>query len=98
MRRSTGGVKIYGDKNSGLTFINIIGDSFTYDITIQNDPVIAKARESINVNFCSLPPLKNLPGNDNIIYPFGALITFEKLATGNNLPARFPFYITVNFN
>jgi hypothetical protein len=102
VRTSTGGVKLSTNENGAITFINIIGSSFVYDITVQTDPVIINriaGTESMKVNLFRMPPVtKNVPDTDNTSFPIGASLTVGAFQTGGYYTSKLPFSITVNFN
>jgi hypothetical protein len=98
VRTINGGSKFPSNEIGAITFINIIGSSFTYDITIQNDPSVMIQKTSMKLNVFKMPGINNGKNTDDTVYPIGASITVGASKFGESYIAKLPFSVTINFN
>jgi hypothetical protein len=98
VRTSSGGISLSANENGAISSINIIGGSFVYDVTVQNEPVTIEANKgecNMKVILFKMPVINNDAGD--ITYPIGASITVNAFQTPGQ-KSKLPFNVTVNFN
>lgn len=96
---TSAGIKLSSVENSAITSINIIGGSFVYDVTVQNDPIAigtGKNNCKMKVNLFKMSAVNNSE-TDKTVLSIGALLSVDESIV-EGFRSTLPFTVTINFN